>query len=238
MTRVAQVSGAGNRAQALESLGQSVWLDYLRRSLFTSGEFQRLIADDGLRGVTANPAIFEKAIVGSTDYLTALQQIERRNDLEPMALYETLAIDDIRQAADLLRPIYDAAGGADGYVSLEVSPYIAHDTAATVAEAHRLWDALQRPNVMIKVPATVEGVPAIRQLLSDGINVNITLLFGVRRYEEVAEAFLDGLSTFVEHGGDAARVASVASFFVSRIDTMVDDILSKRLATATDPAQR
>jgi len=238
ITGVAQKHGAGNRAQALESLGQSIWLDYLRRSLFTSGEFQRLIADDGVRGVTANPSIFEKAIVGSTDYLTALQQIERRKDLEPMALYEALAIDDIRQAADLLRPVYEAAGRADGYVSLEVSPYIAHDTAATVAEAHRLWDALNRPNVMIKVPATVEGVPAIRQLLSDGLNINITLLFSVSRYDEVAQAFLDGLSMFAEHGGDISKVASVASFFVSRIDTMVDAMIAKRIAATTDSATR
>jgi len=231
-------SAGANRLVALQDYGQSVWLDYLRRSLFTSGEFQRLIAEDGLRGVTANPSIFEKAIVGSTDYLSALKTTEQRRDVDPMALYETLAIHDIRQAADLLRPIYDATGGADGYTSLEVSPYIAHDTAATVAEAHRLWGAVDRRNLMIKVPATVEGVPAIRQLLSDGVNVNITLLFGVRRYEEVAEAFLDGLSTFVKRGGDAARVASVASFFVSRIDTMVDDLLTKRLATATDPTER
>jgi transaldolase/glucose-6-phosphate isomerase len=238
MTDVAQKSAAGNRTQALESLGQSVWLDYLRRSLFTSGEFQRLIADDGLRGVTANPSIFEKAIVGSTDYLTALQQIERRNDLAPMALYEALAIDDIRQAADLLRPVYDATGGGDGYASLEVSPYLAHDTAATVAEAHRLWDALDRPNVMIKVPATVEGVPAIRQLLTDGLNINITLLFSVSRYDEVAQAFLDGVSMFFERGGDVSKVASVASFFVSRIDTMVDAMITKRAAAMTDPAAR
>ncbi len=234
----AKKAGAANRTQALESLGQSVWLDYLRRSLFTSGEFHRLIADDGLRGVTANPSIFEKAIVGSTDYLTALQEIERRNDLEPMALYEALAIDDIRQAADLLRPVYEATGRADGYVSLEVSPYLAHDTAATVAEAHRLWDALDRPNVMIKVPATVEGVPAIRQLLCDGLNINITLLFSVGRYDEVAQAFLDGLSMFVERGGDVSKVASVASFFVSRIDTMVDAMITKRVAASTDPATR
>jgi len=229
---------SANRLLALQDYGQSVWLDYLRRSLFTSGEFQRLIAEDGLRGVTANPSIFEKAIVGSTDYLTALHAIERRRDLDPMALYETLAVEDIRQAADLLRPVYDATNGADGYVSLEVSPYLARDTAATVAEAHRLWDALDRRNVMIKVPATVEGVPAIRQLLTDGVNINITLLFSIRRYEEVAEAFLDGLAAFAEHGGDAARVASVASFFVSRIDTMVDELLTKRLAATTDPSER
>ena len=225
-------SAAGNRGKVvnpikgLQGFGQSVWLDYLRRSLFTSGEFGRLITEDGLRGVTSNPSIFEKAIAGSTDYLDALQEIERRRDLEPMALYEALAIRDIREAADLLRPVYDATGRADGYVSLEVSPYLAHDTAATVEGARRLWKG------------TAEGVPAIRQLISEGVNVNITLLFGVGRYADVATAYIDGLSAFVEHGGDAAKMGSVASFFVSRIDTMVDAIITKRLATATDASVR
>ena len=227
-----------NRVKQLQAFGQSVWLDYLRRSLFTSGEFHRLIVEDGLRGATSNPSIFEKAIAGSTDYLNAMQDIERRHDLEPMALYETLAIRDIRDAADLLHPEYEATKRADGYVSLEVSPYIAHDTNATIEEARRLWKAVNRDNAMIKVPATVEGVPAIRQLVSEGININITLLFGVGRYEEVAHAFIDGLSTFVENGGDATNVASVASFFVSRIDTMVDGIIAKKLTATTDRAAR
>jgi transaldolase / glucose-6-phosphate isomerase len=227
-----------NPIKALQGFGQSVWLDYLRRSLFTSGEFGRLITEDGLRGVTSNPSIFEKAIAGSTDYLDALQDIERRRDLEPMALYDALAIRDIREAADLLRPVYDATGRADGYVSLEVSPYLAHDTAATVEDARRLWKAVGRDNLMIKVPGTAEGVPAIRQLISEGVNVNITLLFGVGRYADVATAYIDGLSAFVEHGGDAAKMGSVASFFVSRIDTMVDAIIKKRLATATDASVR
>src|SRR6185436_14256225 len=148
-----------NPITALQAFGQSVWLDYLRRSLFTSGEFRRLIVEDGLRGATSNPSIFEKAIAGSTDYLNALQEIERRHDIEPMALYEALAIRDIRDAADLLHPEYEATKRADGYVSLEVSPYIAHDTHATLEEARRLWKAVDRDNVMIKVPATVEGVP-------------------------------------------------------------------------------
>jgi transaldolase / glucose-6-phosphate isomerase len=229
---------ATNPVKQLQTFGQSVWLDYLRRSLFTSGEFHRLIVEDGLRGATSNPSIFEKAIAGSTDYLNALQEIERRHDLEPMALYETLAIRDIRDAADLLHPEYEATNRADGYVSLEVSPYIAHDTQATIEEARRLWKAVNRDNVMIKVPATVEGVPAIRQLVSEGININITLLFGVGRYEEVAHAFIDGLSTFVENGGDATKVASVASFFVSRIDTMVDGIIAKKLTATTDAGAR
>ncbi len=227
-----------NPIKGLQAFGQSVWLDYLRRSLFTSGEFSRLITEDGLRGVTSNPSIFEKAIAGSTDYLDALQDIERRRDLEPMALYEALAIRDIREAADLLRPVYDATGRADGYVSLEVSPYLAHDTAATIEDARRLWKAVGRDNLMIKVPGTAEGVPAIRQLISEGVNVNITLLFGVGRYADVATAYIEGLSTFVEHGGDAATMGSVASFFVSRIDTMVDAMIAKRLATATDASVR
>ena len=229
---------AANPIRALQTFGQSVWLDYLRRSLFTSGEFSRLIAEDGLRGATSNPSIFEKAIAGSTDYLGALQGIEGHGDMEPMALYEALAIRDIHDAADLLRPIYDRTGRADGYVSLEVSPYIAHDTAATIDDARRLWKAVGRENVMIKVPASIEGLPAIRQLTSEGINVNITLLFGIERYEAVAQAYMEGLATFVRKGGDPARVCSVASFFVSRIDTMVDGILEARLATATDAGLR
>ena len=227
-----------NPVRALQTFGQSVWLDYLRRSLFTSGEFQRLITEDGIRGATSNPSIFEKAIAGSTDYLGALHDIEQRGDLAPMALYEALAIRDIRDAADLLRPVYDSTARADGYVSLEVSPYIAHDTRATIDEARRLWKAVARDNVMIKVPASIEGLPAIRQLTSEGINVNITLLFGIERYEAVARAYMEGLSTFASNGGDPAQVCSVASFFVSRIDTMVDGMIATRLATATDTALR
>jgi transaldolase/glucose-6-phosphate isomerase len=225
---------AANPIRELQTFGQSVWLDDLRRGLFTSGEFQRLIEEDGLRGVTSNPSIFEKAIASSAEYLDALHAIERRDQMEPMALYETLAIDDIRQAADLLHPVYDATHRADGYVSLEVSPYLAHDTAGTVAEARRLWTAVDRDNLMIKVPASVEGLPAVRELTAEGINVNITLLFGIGRYEEVARAYMEGLSAFVQNGGDPARVCSVASFFVSRIDTMVDGRISSRLATARD----
>ena len=227
-----------NRIRQLQTFGQSVWLDYLRRSLFTSGEFRRLIDEDGLRGATSNPSIFEKAIAGSTDYLDALREIERRHDIEPMALYEALAIRDIRDAADLLHAQYEATQRADGYVSLEVSPYVAHDTNATIEEARRLWKAVNRENVMIKVPGTVEGVPAVRQLVSEGININITLLFGIERYQEVAHGYIDGLSTFVENGGDATKVASVASIFVSRIDTMVDDIIARKLTATTDSGVR
>jgi transaldolase/glucose-6-phosphate isomerase len=222
--------------KALLGFGQSVWLDDLRRSLFTTGEFKRLIAEDGLRGATSNPSTFEKAIAGSADYLEALHEIEGFNDAEPKALYEALAIRDIRDAADLLRRVYDATSRADGYVSFEVSPYFAHDTDGTIAEARRLWKAIGRENVMIKVPASAEGLPAIRQLTREGINVNITLLFGVERYEEVARAYFEGLSLFVRDGGDPARVCSVASFFVSRIDTMVDGLISARMAEETNAA--
>jgi transaldolase/glucose-6-phosphate isomerase len=227
-----------NRIRDLQTFGQSVWLDELRRSLFTSGEFQRLIDEDGLRGVTSNPSIFEKAIAGNAEYLDALRAIDRLDEMEPMALYEALAIDDIRRAADLLHPVYDATHRADGYVSLEVSPYLAHDTERTIAEARRLWRAVERDNLMIKVPASMEGLRAIRDLTSEGINVNITLLFGIERYEAVARAYMEGLSAFVQNGGDPARICSVASFFVSRIDTMVDEMISRRLATVTDVALR
>ena len=229
---------AENSIRALQRFGQSVWLDYLSRSLYTSGEFSRLITEDGLRGATSNPSIFEKAIAGGTDYLDARQEIEGRQDAEPMALYEVLAIRDIWCAADLLRSVYDATGRGDGYISLEVSPHLAHDSQATIEEARRLWKAVNRENVMIKVPASTEGLPAIRQLTSEGINVNITLLFGVDRYELVADAYMDGLSAFVQNGGDPARVNSVASFFVSRIDTMVDGLLTKRVGAVTDADAR
>ena len=231
-------SGDANPIKELQRFGQSVWLDDLRRSLFTDGEFKRLIDEDGLRGATSNPSIFEKAMAGSNDYVDALHEIEGARDAEPMVLYEALAIRDIRDAADLLRPVYDSTLRADGFVSLEVSPYLAHDTDATIAEARRLWKAVSRDNVMIKVPASKEGLPAIRQLTSEGINVNITLLFGIERYEEVARAYVEGLSLFVQKGGDPARVCSVASFFVSRIDTMVDGLIEARLSATNDAAAR
>jgi transaldolase/glucose-6-phosphate isomerase len=227
-----------SRVKALQRFGQSVWLDDLRRSLFTGGKFSRLIAEDGLRGATSNPSIFQKAIVGSTDYRDALTARERAHDAEPKALYEALAIHDVRDAADLLRPVYDATRRGDGYVSLEVSPYLAHDTEATIIEARRLWAAVGRENVMIKVPGSVEGAPAVQQLTSEGINVNITLLFGIGRYEQVAYAYMHGLDSFVQNGGDAGQVSSVASFFVSRVDTMVDALIRKQLAAATDANAR
>jgi transaldolase/glucose-6-phosphate isomerase len=235
-SRTAERADSSNAIKGLQAFGQSVWLDELRRSLFTSGEFRRLIDEDGLRGVTSNPSIFEKAIVGSADYADILQSDPAGRT--PMEMYEALAIRDIRDASALLRPTYDATERADGYASLEVSPYVAHDTATTIKEARRLRKAVDRDNVMIKVPATAEGVPAVRELVSEGINVNITLLFGIERYTEVAHAYIDGLSTFASRGGDPRKVASVASFFVSRIDTMVDEMLTKQLAAVTDDAVR
>ena len=227
-----------NPVTALQRFGQSVWLDDLRRSLFTSGKFGRLIAEDGLRGVTSNPSIFEKAIAGTTEYAASLREIEGGTRVAPVELYEALAIRDIRTAADLLRPVYQATGRADGYASLEVSPFLAYDTDGTIQEARRLWHAVGRDNVMIKVPASREGVPAIRQLTAEGINVNITLLFRLERYEEVARYYIDGLTTFANSGGDLATVSSVASFFVSRIDTLADEVITHRLSTTAEPDTR
>lgn len=208
----------------IHELGQSIWLDYIRRHLIRSGQLAALVRD-GLRGVTSNPSIFEKAIAGSTDYSDAIAQL---SDLSAGEIYEQLAIEDIQEAADVLRPAYDAAGGNDGFVSLEVSPLLARDAARTIDEARRLWDRVQRENLMIKVPATPECIPAIRELIATGINVNITLLFAREVYARVADAYLDGLEALAASGGDIRRVASVASFFVSRIDVAVDRLLEAR----------
>jgi transaldolase / glucose-6-phosphate isomerase len=220
-----------NPLQALTRYGQSVWLDYIRRNLISTGELARLIREDGLRGVTSNPSIFEKAIAGSTDYSQALKELEQRRDLDAKGIYEHLAIRDVQDAADVLRPVYDQTKRRDGYVSLEVSPYLAHNTAGTIDEARRLWKLVGRENVMIKVPGTREGIPAIRELIGQGINVNVTLLFAQEVYEKVADAYIAGLEDHAKNGGDLSRVASVASFFVSRIDTLVDheiaDLLKK-----------
>jgi transaldolase / glucose-6-phosphate isomerase len=228
---------AVNPLKQLQSFGQSIWLDYIRRNLLTSGELQRLIDEDGLRGMTSNPAIFEKAITGSTDYKDFLDSLGGRSDLDAKARYELLAIRDIQDAADLLRPVYQSTKKRDGYVSLEVSPYLANDTQATLGEARRLWKAVGRDNVMIKVPGTAEGIPAFRQLISEGVNINVTLLFAQDFYEKVAEAYIDGVEKFAAGGGDVSRVASVASFFISRIDTLVDSLLDEQLRKETDPAR-
>jgi transaldolase/glucose-6-phosphate isomerase len=230
--------GAENPLKALHTQGQAVWLDFLSRRFLSDGGFKKLIANDGLTGVTSNPSIFEKAIAESKVYDPSLREAENRADLGILALYEHLAIEDIRNAADDLRPVFDRMEGADGYASIEVSPYLAMDTQATVLEARRLAKLVNRPNVMVKVPATKAGLPAIRQLTADGVNVNITLLFSQNVYEEVVEAYLSGLEQFVAKGGDPSRVASVASFFVSRIDVAIDKLVEEQLRQTNDQDKR
>jgi transaldolase/glucose-6-phosphate isomerase len=233
-----ETAKAVNPLKELLKHGQSVWLDYIRRNLITSGELKRLIEKDGLRGMTSNPSIFEKAIAGSTDYTDFLNSLKGRTDLDAKARYEMLAIRDIQDATDLMRPVYDSAKRKDGFVSLEVSPYLANDTEGTIAEARRLWKTVNRENVMIKVPGTPEGLPAIKQLVSEGMNINITLLFSQQVYEQVAEAYIAGLEQYAAKGGDLSKVASVASFFISRIDTLIDSIVSEKLKNTTDSAQQ
>jgi transaldolase len=213
------------KLQELANLGQAIWLDYISRSFVECGELQRLV-DQGLRGVTSNPTIFEKAIAGSKDYDEELRSLvyEAKTVEE---IYESLVFEDIRRAADVLLPLYEETKGLDGYVSLEVNPNLAHDTEATIREARRLFAALERPNTMIKVPATPAGIPAIKTLIGEGVNVNITLIFSLRQYEVVATAYIAGLEKLASLGGDVAKVGSVASFFISRVDTAVDDALEK-----------
>ncbi len=236
-TPALSIPKGANPLRGLAEFGQSVWLDYIRRSLITSGELKRLVVEDGLRGVTSNPAIFEKAIVGSTDYAEVIASAETAS-LDPKALYEKIAIKDVQDAADILRAVWEESKYRDGYVSLEVSPLLAHDTAGTLQEARRLWKAVDRANLMVKVPATPEGIPAIRQLISEGINVNVTLLFSRDVYEQVAKAYIEGLAARAASGGDISRIASVASFFVSRIDSTIDAQITSQLKTTTDPAKR
>jgi transaldolase len=217
-----------NPLKKLETLGQSIWLDYIRRDLITSGELRRLIENDGLRGMTSNPSIFEKAIAESNIYDRDISDMAlKKKDVK--SIYEALSQSDVQNAADEFRSVYDKTDGKDGYVSLEVNPHLAHDTKGTIEEAHRLWAALNRPNVLIKVPATYDGLHAIRQLISEGINVNVTLLFGLPRYRQVAEAYIAGLEARAAQGKPVKHIASVASFFLSRIDTLVDPIVEKFL---------
>lgn len=217
-----------NPLQALAGLGQSVWYDNIHRTMLATGELNRLIAEDGLAGVTSNPTIFEKAITGSAAYDAAIAEAMRAQPQWSAAeLFTHLAIEDIRTAADILRPVYDASQGQDGMISIEVSPTLAHDAAGTIAEARSLHAAIDRPNLMVKVPATREGLEAIKTLIADGINVNVTLLFAVERYAEVAEAFIRGLEQRVSANKPIEHVASVASFFVSRVDTAVDEQLTQ-----------
>jgi transaldolase/glucose-6-phosphate isomerase len=226
-----------NPLKALLSYGQSPWMDYIRRDLLTSGELQKYIDNDGLRGMTSNPAIFEKAIVGSNLYADIVTSPEAKN-LGAKAVFDKIAIRDVQDACDIFRPIYAQTNGRDGYVSHEVSPDLANDTKATIEEARRLWKLVNRPNVMIKIPATPEGIPAIRQTLEEGLNINITLLFAQSAYEKVAEAFLAALEARSAKGQDISRIASVASFFVSRIDSLVDSKVDEKLKSATDAQQK
>lgn len=223
---------------ALEEQGQAIWLDFLARGFVAKGDLKKLVDNDGLRGLTSNPSIFEKAIAGSDEYDGAVKTLLGDGDRAPADLYEPLAVEDIQHAADVLRPVYDRLNGADGYVSVEVSPYLAHDADGTIAEGRRLWQAVNRKNLMIKVPATQEGLSAIRALIGDGINVNVTLLFSQAVYRDVAQAYIAGLEDHVAGGGDPSHVASVASFFVSRIDTAVDKQLDAKIAASSDAAQQ
>lgn len=211
-----------NALKQLETCGQSPWLDYLKRSLIHNGELERLIERDGVKGVTSNPSIFEQAIGHSDEYADAIRQFLGEGAPAASEIYEHLAIADIRAAADVLRPVYERTRRRDGYVSLECSPYLANDAEATVAEALRLWEAVGRSNLMVKVPATPAGLPAIRRLIAGGLNINITLLFSVETYEQAVEAYIAGLEDLLHAGGDVSSIASVASFFISRIDTAVD----------------
>lgn len=216
-----------------QEFGQSIWLDYIRRDILESGEFARLVREDSVRGVTTNPSILERAIAGSAEYDSALGRDATRPGESASSLYERIVIEDIRSAADILRPVYDATDRRDGYVSIEVSPHLAHDTEGTVDEARRLWGLVDRANLMIKVPATDEGIPAIEILTGEEMNVNVTLLFSRASCQKVVDAYVTGLELLAGRGGDLGRVAGVASLFVSRVDTSVDRELETRLAGAS-----
>jgi len=233
---MATTTHTANPLLELQAQGQSVWYDNIRRGMITSGELQQLL-DDGVVGITSNPTIFEQAIVGSTDYDDSLRQLAREG-ADGRTVFQTLAVEDIGHAADILHPIYERTAGLDGYVSIEVSPSLAHDLPATLNEARQLWSALKRPNIMVKVPSTPEGIPAIRTLLAEGVNVNITMLFALDNYRQVAEAYLSALEERVARGEPIDRVASVASIFVSRIDTLVDKLLDERIAATQDQAEQ
>src|ERR1700733_2648949 len=227
-----------NPVKALENHGQAVWLDFLARGFVAKGELKKLIDTDGVKGVTSNPSIFEKAIGSSDEYDAPIGNALKKGDRSIADLFEHVAIEDIQHAADVLRPVYDQYEGNDGFVSLEVSPYLAMDTKGTIAEAEHLWKHVHRKNLMVKVPATQEGLPAIQHLIGEGISINITLLFSQKVYIQVAEAYLAGLEKLVAGGGDPSHVASVASFFVSRIDSAVDKELDEKIARANDPTEK
>jgi transaldolase/glucose-6-phosphate isomerase len=224
-----------NPLRELNEFGQSVWLDFVSRDLLKSGGLKRLVAEDGLRGVTSNPSIFEKAIGHGNDYDEMIRTADASGNLDAAGIFEVLAVHEIREGADQLVGVYEQTKGRDGYISLEVSPYLAMDTHGTIEEARRLWHRVDRPNLMVKVPGTSAGIPAIRTLIGEGININVTLLFSQQVYAEVANAYIAGIEDFVAKGGDPKKIASVASFFVSRIDTLVDEALDKKIAVV-DPA--
>src|SRR5215831_12452159 len=226
-----------NPLKGLLAYGQSPWLDFIRRNILLNGELKKMINEDGLRGMTSNPAIFEKAITAGEDYNDIIKAPDAKSSTA-MALYEKIAIRDVQDAADIFSSVYKETKGRDGYVSLEVSPNLAFDTQATLDEARRLWKAVNRPNVMIKIPGTPQGLPAIREALEEGININITLLFAQSAYEQVAEAYIAALEARVAKGQDISHIASVASFFVSRIDSLVDSTIDNKLKTEADPAKK
>jgi transaldolase/glucose-6-phosphate isomerase len=238
MSTIEATSSNANTLQALGATGQSVWLDYLKRSFILGGDLQRMVERDGVKGVTSNPSIFEQAIAQSDEYAGAIKAFTASGSPQVMQTYEHLAIADIKAAADVLRPVYDATGARDGYVSLECSPYLANDTQATIAEAVHLWQSVDRPNLMVKIPATEAGLPAIRAVIGKGINVNVTLLFSVETYRQVALAYIGGLEDLRAAGGQIGKVASVASFFVSRIDSAVDKAIDALEHPATGEALR
>jgi transaldolase/glucose-6-phosphate isomerase len=237
-TEVLETAKSTNPLKALLGYGQSMWLDYIRRDLLTTGKLKTMIADDGLRGMTSNPSIFEKAIGDSHLYDDMLKSLASQPDLDATSRYEQIAIRDIQDAADALKPVYQSSEFRDGYVSLEVSPLLAMETQKTLDEARRLWKTVSRENVMIKVPGTAEGIPAIRQLIGEGININVTLLFAQEVYEKVAEAYVAGLEDLAKRGGNLKKMAGVASFFISRIDTLVDSMIEDKLKTTTDAQQQ
>src|SRR3989475_262728 len=228
---------AKNPLFELSEAGTSVWLDYIRRSLITSGELQRMIDEDAVVGMTSNPTIFEKAIGGSSDYDDALRSLIDGNKKSDEEIMLSLIVEDIQMAADVLKPVYDQTKHKDGYVSIEVLPRVANDTAATITMAHDLWERVRRPNIFVKIPATDEGLPAIEQCIADGLNINITLMFSVKVYEDVARAYIRGLQRRAK-AGEPVDSASVASFFVSRVDTSVDKLLEQKIAAASDPTER
>src|SRR3984893_2028367 len=242
MTTTSTVPNVGanqhmNPLKGLLAYGQSPWMDYIRRDLLTGGGLKKMIDEDGLRGMTSNPTIFEKAITGSKFYADILEAPDAKQ-LGASGVYEKIAVRDVQDASDIFKGVYQQTKRRDGYVSLEVSPLLANDTKATIDEARRLWKLVGRENLMVKVPGTKEGIPAVRQLLEDGININITLLFAQSAYEQVAEAFLSALEARAAKGQDISHIASVASFFVSRIDTLIDGRIEEKLKTVTDAGQK